>query len=166
MNTVRPSAVWLVSALIVLVGTSCGGNSGYTQAEVDALVDNAVASAITQAQDDFVSEADAQAQVAEAAKQALLVAAIGDCGLTNSRYVTADEAGLVIEGEGDESFGAPISDILCVLEHLEVPQSIITRMSNTNSQMGVVDGHWDVYEAEWTYHPDNGLDIFVVVADR
>jgi len=72
---------------------------------------------------------------------------------------------LVIEGEGEENLGVDTSGIVCLLNGLDTPDSVITRMSNTNSQMGVVEGRWDVYEAEWTYHPDNGLNIFVVVAD-
>ena len=64
----------------------------------------------------------------------------------------------MIEGEGEENLGVDTSGIVCLLNGLDTPDSVITRMSNTNSQMGVVEGRWDVYEAEWTYHPDNGLN--------
>lgn len=161
---VREFALLLVvpAALLFACG---GGDGGFSQEEVDELVGAAVSEAVAEAQDDFVSEAEAQAKAEAAAKQAGLLAAVDGCDLNDSPYVTADEAGLVIEGEGEESRGVSITEVLCILNGLEVPESVITRMSNTNSTMGIVEGRWDVYEAEWTYHPDNGLNIYVVASN-
>ena len=31
--------------------------------------------------------------------------------------------------------------------------------------MGVVETDWDGYEAQWTYHPDNGLNMTIEPTD-
>ena len=151
------------SAVLVATGILVGCSSGYTQEEVDALVAEAVEEAVAQERNDRISEEEAQAQAEEAAKQASLVAAAESCA--SSPYITVDAGGLVMESRGDESAGAEVSDIVCVLSALDIPDSVLTRISNTNSQMGLVDGSWAEYEASWSYHPDNGLFIHVVVSD-
>ena len=149
-------------ALVVLA--AC--NSGYTQEEVDALVAEAVEDAVAEAREDLVSEAEAQAQAEEAAKQASLVTAVDGClGASTDPYITVDEAGLFMEGEGNEAAGTSYENIWCVLDALGIPESIVGRIESTNSTMGLVDGAWANYEAQWSYHPDNGLAVHVVVTD-
>lgn len=138
---------------------ACSG--GYTQEDVDELVADAVENAITE-QDDRISDEEAQQQIEEGVAQAALVAAVDACESSGSPYVTADEGGLVMEGNGNESAGAPTSTILCILEELNIPDTIVSRISNTNSTMGLVEGSWGDYDASWSYHPDNGLFIHVV----
>ena len=140
-----------------------GCSSGYTQEEVDALVAEAVEEAIAEEQSERITEEEAQAQAEEAARQSSLVSAVDSCN--SSQYISVDAGGLVMEGQGDESPGASVADILCVLTALDTPDSVVTRISNTNSTMGLVDGAWADYEATWSYHPDNGLFIHVVVSD-
>jgi hypothetical protein len=152
-----------ITTLGLLVMALVGCNSGYTQEEVDALVAEAVEEAVSNEQTERVSEEDAQAQAEEAAKQSSLIAAVDSCN--SSQYIAVDAGGLVMEGEGDESPGAPVADIMCVLGELGIPDSVVTRISNTNSTMGLVEGSWADYEATWSYHPDNGLFIHVVVTD-
>lgn len=144
---------------VALVVGACSG--GYTQEEVDQLVADAVESAIAE-QDDKLSEQEAQQQIEEAVAQAALVAAVDECKSSASPYVTVDEGGLVMEGLGDESSGVSVSAIVCILEELDIPDTVLTRISNTNSTMGLVDGSWGDYDATWSYHPDNGLFIHVV----
>lgn len=121
----------------------------------------AVQSAISD-QSDRVSEEEAQAQVEEGVAQAALAAAVDSCPSAVAPYVSVDEGGLVMEGEGEESDGVTFSTILCVLDELNIPDSVLTRISNTNSTMGLVEGSWGDYDATWSYHPDNGLFIHVV----
>ena len=155
-----PKSVFVVAVLaLTLVG--CSG--GYTQEEVDALVADSVEQAISDAQSERISEEEAQARAEEAARQSSLTAAVDSCN--SSPYISADAGGLVIEGSGDESPGASITDIMCVMTALDVPDSVVTRISNTNSTMGLVEGSWAEYQATWTYHPDNGLFIHVVVSN-
>lgn len=155
--TLKGTAALLATALVV---AAC--SSGYTQEEVDQLVAEAVDEAIAE-QNDRLSEEEAQQQIEEAVSQASLVAAVEACALARvSPYVVVDEGGLVMEGEGNESPGVPVDTILCVLDNLEIPDTVVSRISNTNSQMGLVEGFWGDYDASWSYHPDNGLFIHVV----
>lgn len=151
----------LTILLLAFALMACG--QGYTQEEVDALVADAVESAVAQAQDDFVSEAEAQAQVEAAERQASLTAAVDECVVADP-FITVDSGGLFMESRGNESPGTSYARIACVLAELETPDSVVRRIENTNSTMGLVKGEWGVYEAEWSYHPDNGLAISVRVA--
>ena len=147
-----------VGIVVMLALSAC--SSGYTQEEVDQLVAEAVDEAIVE-QDQKVSEEEAQRQIEEGVAQASLAAAVDACDVVSS-YVTVDEGGLVMEGKGEESAGVGVSTIVCVLNDLSIPDSVLTRISNTNSTMGMVEGSWGDYEATWSYHPDNGLFIHVV----
>ena len=87
------------------------------------------------------------------------------CNLGTGSYdgVTLSENGdsLYLDGDGDEDrTNLKVENILCVLTQLETPQTIITRMSNTNSTMGLLEDNFEGIKVSWTYHPDNGLDIY------
>ena len=159
----------LTILLLAFALMACG--QGYTQEEVDALVADAVESAVAQARDDFASEAEAQAQVEAAERQASLAAAVDECVVDAKGnkvidpFITVDSGGLFMESRGNESPGTSYERIACVLAELETPDSVVRRIENTNSTMGLVKGEWGVYEAEWSYHPDNGLAISVRVAE-
>jgi hypothetical protein len=68
---------------------------------------------------------------------------------------------MYLNGEGKESSGMNVFFQVCILEELEVPDSVFDRISNTNSTMGVQEASWDNFEMSWTYHPDNGLNVSV-----
>lgn len=90
-----------------------------------------------------------------------LQSAAETCLVDVNIYASLDDdgKGLYLDGEGEESPGVNIYEQLCVLEELKVPDSVISRMSNTTSLMGQQEGSWDGVTALWTYHPSNGLDI-------
>lgn len=92
----------------------------------------------------------------------VLEAAVDDCGLSSSPYVVVDEAGLFIDGRGEESPGATVEEIACVLFVLDTPGSVISRIDATNSLMGVQEASFRGLKMAWTYHPNNGLDISIV----
>ncbi len=46
----------------------------------------------------------------------------------------------------------------CVLNELEGPDSVISKMESTTAMMGRQDDSWGDYEVAWSYHPDNGFD--------
>jgi hypothetical protein len=77
--------------------------------------------------------------------------------------VADDGASLLIDGDGEESSGASLDDIVLTLGLLDTPSSVVTRMSSTRALDGMQDATWGDYTASWTYHPDNGLDIIVTV---
>jgi len=163
------------AGVIAILVSGCGGVS---QSEVDSQIATAVQAALadaeeqkTKAVDEAVREAlDAQAAEFAAEQESQLAAAIDaftlavdECGLDTSPFVDVDAGGLMLEGLGEEKQGLPAYRTFCVLEELEIPQSIVTRIENTNSTMGLVEGEWDQYQASWTYHPNNGLDVFVKI---
>jgi hypothetical protein len=90
-----------------------------------------------------------------------LEGAVETCGLINSSFTSLDEdgKGLFLDGEGEESSGIAVQSSLCVLEELEMPDSILSRISNTTSSMGQQEGSWNDVTILWNYHPNNGLDI-------
>jgi hypothetical protein len=90
-----------------------------------------------------------------------LEGAVETCGLINSSFTSLDEdgKGLFLDGEGEESSGIAVQRSLCVLEELEMPDSILSRISNTTSSMGQQEGSWNDVTILWNYHPNNGLDI-------
>lgn len=79
-----------------------------------------------------------------------LWAALGDDGDT-----------LVLDMEGNESAGMSLEDTVCILNELNVPQSVIARMDSTRALDGVQTGEWDEIVASWSYHPDDGLDVIL-----
>jgi hypothetical protein len=94
-------------------------------------------------------------------KASLLRAAVENCALTESEFISLDEngAGLYLDGEGEETVGLPSEDEGCVLNFLEVPASVLDRMGSTTAMMGVQEAEFNGILATWTYHPDNGFDI-------
>jgi hypothetical protein len=70
-----------------------------------------------------------------------------------------DNQSMTFDGSGnDDYFGGDFSDLICVLDELQAPSTIQSRMEGTNSLMGVQNGEWDGISISWSYHPDNGLD--------
>lgn len=70
---------------------------------------------------------------------------------------------LYLDGTGDEDYlntDVTIEDISCVISVLDVPQPIITRINNTNSTMGLVEDSFAGIYISWSYHPDNGIDLY------
>jgi len=90
-----------------------------------------------------------------------LESSVENCFLKESSFAALDEdgKGLYLDGEGDESSGLPIALMACVLGELEVPDSVISRIDNTSSNMGQQTATWDGITALWSYHPNSGFDI-------
>jgi hypothetical protein len=86
-----------------------------------------------------------------------------DAVTSYDRYVTLndDGHGLSIDTGGDESDGASIIDLVCLLAAVEAPSSVISRIDSTRALDGTQEAEWDGLRAWWTYHPDNGLDLII-----
>jgi PASTA domain len=72
-------------------------------------------------------------------------------------------ASLELDMEGDD-FGSGdlnYADVACVLNELDVPDSVVSKMDSTRSIDGRQTEDWDGIEANWTYHPDDGLDVIL-----
>lgn len=73
-----------------------------------------------------------------------------------------DGKGAYMDGAGeDEIWGMDYYDQKCILEQLDAPNSVFSKIGNTNSLMGVLEADWDNVSISWTYHPDNGLDVSI-----
>lgn len=74
---------------------------------------------------------------------------------------------LLIDMAGTEygSGGATVDDIVCVLAELDAPQSVMARMQSTRALDGMQTTDWSGFEATWTYHPDDGLDLILTQTD-
>lgn len=83
------------------------------------------------------------------------------CGALDAPGVTFAEDGqsLNFDNKGkDDLFGGDFSDLQCIIERLGAPSTVMARMLQTTSIMGVQDAEWDGISISWTYHPDRGLD--------
>ncbi|NKG22000.1 hypothetical protein [Paeniglutamicibacter terrestris] len=89
--------------------------------------------------------------------------AVQNCEFTDSAGVMVMDEGKSVELQtrGKETAGAPYSEIVCVLDGLDMPESVKARMSTTRSLDGRQETTWSGYSASWSYHPDNGLNIIV-----
>jgi hypothetical protein len=95
-------------------------------------------------------------------------AAVKGCNVTGNEWITVGDNGnsISMKSSGDESDGADIADIACVLTALNTPDSVISEIDSTRALDGRPSAQWGVYRASWSYHPDNGLDIVIEVANR
>lgn len=88
-------------------------------------------------------------------------AAVDECGLNTGgdARVLDNGAGLILNTAGEDSPGLQLSSTLCILSALDVPDTTITRMEQTRSLDGRQSDDLGKYTVEWTYHPDDGLDV-------
>ena len=68
-------------------------------------------------------------------------------------------------GSGGERTLLTVDDIFRVLSQLNIPQTIISRMSNTNSLMGVLEDKYEDIKVSWSYSGNNGLDVYFKLED-
>ena len=53
------------------------------------------------------------------------------------------------------------SDVICVLAKLDTPSYVIREMDQTRALDGRLSQSWGRFEASWSYHPDDGLDVLI-----
>lgn len=80
---------------------------------------------------------------------------IGD----NGRSVTLDQQG------DDQRSGLTFTQLFCVLDGLDVPDSVISEMEQTRALDGRLTASPDGMSLSWTYHPDDGLDVVLALTD-
>lgn len=93
-------------------------------------------------------------------------AALDACGLENGPTSRIGDNGATLDldhqGEDDRR-GIGLVALNCVLEELEVPDSVMSQMDRTRALDGRQTAEWDGIEASWSYHPDTGLDVLLTV---
>ncbi len=97
---------------------------------------------------------------------ARLTDALTACEALDASGVTFAEDGqsLNFDDKGEEDFlGGDFADLQCIIENLNAPSTVMARMYQTTSSMGVQEADWDGISATWTYHPDRGLDANIEI---
>lgn len=79
--------------------------------------------------------------------------------------IAASDGGrsVILDMEGEDWLSGELSyaQVECVLDELDVPDSVLARMLETRALDGRQDASWDGLTATWSYHPDDGLDVIV-----
>lgn len=101
--------------------------------------------------------------IASLAPNQAIAEAASSCDVeTNTWIVVGDEGqSISMQSEGEEASGADYADILCVLDALDMPDSVLSRIDSTRALDGRQTATWEDLSASWGYHPDNGLDIVI-----
>jgi hypothetical protein len=73
---------------------------------------------------------------------------------------------LDLKGEEPGSGVTTTIQLACVLSALEAPSYVTRAMESTRALDGRVTETWDGFEATWTYHPDEGLDVLIRELDE
>lgn len=97
-----------------------------------------------------------------------IVETVRGCGLADDSHanVMDDGASLDINSAGNDVSGVSGTDIACVAQGLDMPQSVIARMNSTRALDGTQNAEWSGFTASWTYHPDSGLNIIIETAGK
>jgi hypothetical protein len=69
------------------------------------------------------------------------------------------------EGEDYMDTGASYSTMNCLLEALNVSDSIQSCIDSTRALDGRQSGSWDNLSASWGFHPDTGTDLAIEITD-
>ncbi|MBH0023975.1 hypothetical protein [Salinibacterium sp. SWN248] len=99
-----------------------------------------------------------------AAQPSKFTASLDSCGLESNSAARIGDAGqsLILDMEGEEDWEKlTYNEVFCVLDELEVPDSVTAQMGETRSLDGRQTAEWDDIKASWSYHPDDGLDLIL-----
>jgi hypothetical protein len=61
----------------------------------------------------------------------------------------------------EDTAGLSADEIACVLNQLKTPDFVVREMEETRALDGRQTDHWGSFEASWSYHPDQGLDVLI-----
>ena len=90
--------------------------------------------------------------------------AFAQAGVT-SKYITVQDGGasIIVDGPSDSTnTNTFYPDLAALLAALDVPSFVVDQIDSTTSLQGLREASWDGIEAQWSYHPDNGIDMTLV----
>jgi hypothetical protein len=90
--------------------------------------------------------------------------AVNECELDDASGVLLDHNSVTFSATG-EYLGADMDDVECTLDALNAHTSTLSKINQTRALDGRQDDHWGGFEASWTYHPDDGLNLVVEIQD-
>jgi hypothetical protein len=129
----RRTWIWAIPAAVLLVGVGAAGA---------LLVPRLTAKE--------APPADTGPTLAAAYRECDQVGQLGDGGKT-----------LVLDGLGkDRNSGSlSVQQEMCVLNAIDTPSYVTAAMQQTRALDGRQSQTWGNFQASWTYHPDDGLDV-------
>ena len=84
----------------------------------------------------------------------------------NDLTLTDEGQTLLVDTNPDNTaYGDALGGLICVLNYLQTPQSVVAKIECTNALMGVEASH-DGLAYSWTYHPDTGAELIVTAGAR
>ncbi len=90
-----------------------------------------------------------------------ITTALYECGTDAEPGDGGTSVVLDMRGEDYGTGDLTITNVMCVLDALEVPDSVKSEMQSTRALDGRQTGSWAGIDATWSYHPDSGLDVIV-----
>ncbi len=86
------------------------------------------------------------------------------CGLGQGSSIADEGKTLIVDMMGEDDYtGASYGDVSCVVNDtdLAMPDYVVSAIESTRALDGRQSGEWDGFEAQWSYHPDSGLDLVI-----
>lgn len=66
-----------------------------------------------------------------------------------------------VAGKEPNSGTATLKGFYCTLDLLKTPRSVVAKMESTSARDGMQSATWGAFEASWTYHPDDGVNVII-----
>lgn len=98
--------------------------------------------------------------IAEQARKNQITNAADGC-LNPHVYSIMDDGDAIEVPGAAKSGGAKAETVFCFLHELGAPESLETKIGQTRSLDGTREAEWGDFSAQWTYHPDDGLNLLV-----
>lgn len=108
------------------------------------------------------------ASSASATQESLIQKSIHECGLKGSNFMSLGDDGNTLTLQGAPKYGDGLSfdQIKCVVTTTGGPDSVASKMGQTRALDGMQNATWGDYEATWTFHPDNGMNVILTKASQ
>ncbi|WP_461004579.1 hypothetical protein [Trueperella pyogenes] len=116
---------------------------------------------VKQAPDDGENTAISTQIKAIAKPENILREALNTCGPTQHAQLADNDKTLTLDGRGETSSGLTLERTKCYLDYLDAPERVRSAMRKTRALDGRQHATWDNLTAEWSFHPDAGLDIII-----
>jgi hypothetical protein len=77
---------------------------------------------------------------------------------------SADQTSVSFDTEGEDDYsGDSLLDVYCSLSIIGAPDYVFDLIGTTRALDGRQTESWGKFRATWSYHPDSGLQLLIVV---
>lgn len=100
---------------------------------------------------------------ASPAPQTRLEKAKRECAQRSPHVSLGDEGTSMVISRvlAEEDPGATWNQLSCVFVKVDIPDAVVSHIEGTRALDGRQQASWDGFEASWTYHPDDGLNLIL-----